>query len=109
MFNFTDKYTLPKLTDLINMSDINNMDWFGVTTYLWIELFGTWFFAMVIGVIGAGIYIKYDNVMFTMVYFLVFGLLLSQVLPFMFLTIIGIFGGFAVGILLYQVFISKNE
>lgn len=109
MFNYTGDYDFPDLTDLFEFGDIANADWLSMATYLWVAVFGNWFFAMVIGVIGAAIFIKYDNTMITSVYFIVMGLLFGAVLPFLFLTIIGIFAGFSVGILFYQVFISKNE
>ena len=91
------------------MSDIENVNWLGFTTYLWTAIFYNWFFAMVIGVIGAGVYIKSENATYAAVYFIIMGILFGAVLPFFFLTLIGIIGGFTVGILLYQVFISKEE
>ena len=109
MYNGSGNFSFPKLTDLFNVSDIEHVNWLGFTTSLWVAVFGNWFFAMVIGVIGAGVYIKYENATVAAVYFIVMGILFGAVLPFLFLTLIGLIGGFTVGILLYQVFISKEE
>jgi len=109
MFNWTGNYSFPKITDLFNMTNITDVNWLGFTTHLWVAIFGNWFFAMLIGVIGAGLYIKFENATYATVYFIIMGILFGAVLPFLFLTLIGLIGGFTVGILLYQVFISKDE
>jgi len=109
MFDWDGNITFPKLTDIFNVSDYTNINWLDMFTHLWIVFLGNWFFAAVVGAIGAAVYMKYNNAMVTVAYFIVMSILLGAVLPIIFLTIIGIVSGFAIGILLYQTFISKEE
>jgi len=109
MFNWSGNFTFPKLTDVINVSDPANIQWMDIFTYIWIVFLGNWFFGMVIGVIGVALYIKFDKPVPVIVFYIVMALLFQAVLPGILLTIIGILSGFAIGILLYQVLISKGE
>lgn len=119
MFNWTDNVTLPKITDVVNTSNMPG-GLLRMFTDIWIWCFGGWFFAIIIGVIGASLYVKYDNVMVPVAWFLVsIGLLggaggifaVDTNLPsaVMFVYIIGIFAAIALGVMFYKMFVSKNE
>lgn len=118
MFNYTENITLPKLSDVINTSSfpINFMQ---VFTYAWVWFLGGWFFAGVIGVLGAALYMKYDNVMVPVAFFVLMMVFLGPVMNVEpigpipsaegFVYLIGLFAAFAIGITLYMLFISKRE
>jgi hypothetical protein len=109
MFDWANETYFPKLSDLFNTSDIENVNWFDMFTYLWVSFLGTWFFASVVGAIGAALYIKYENAMVTVAYFIIAAALLNIVLDQVFLLILGLMTGLTIGILLYHAFIAKEE
>jgi len=109
VFDWANKTYFPKLSDLFNMSDLSNTNWLDIFTYIWIAFLGSWFFGMVVGAIGAALYIKYNNAIVTIAYFIIASALLSAVLPSIFLFIVGIIVGLVIGVLFYQAFISKEE
>ncbi len=98
--------TFPKLTDLINVSD--PLNWTRLFTYGWFEIFGVWAIAMFVGVIGGALYMKYDNALGTMIWFIIMGIFLGGLLDAGVLYIFGVISMFILGFLLYQVFISKR-
>ena len=109
MFNWSGNYTFPKITDVINISDPSNINWLDIFTYLWIVFLGNWFFGLVIGAIGCALYIKYDKPLPVIAFYIIMVLLFQAVLPGILLTIIGVFSGFAIGVILYKIFISNTE
>ena len=98
--------TFPKLSDLINVSE--PLNWTRMFTYAWTDIFGLWFFAMVVGVIGGALYMKYDNALGTFVWFIVMGIFLGSIINAGILYIFGILCMFILGFLLYRVFINKR-
>ena len=118
MFNWTNNITLPKITDVINTSDMPN-GIANIFTYIWIWFLGGWFFAIIIGVIGAALYVKYENIMVTIAWYVVAigflggttGILsveTSVPSAVMFAYVVGIFAAVGIGILLYRFFVDKN-
>ena len=107
MFEWVNDTSFPKLTDIFNYSDFENINYFDVFTHLWVSLLGQWFFGMLIGAIGAALYVKYNNAPITLVYFLVMSLLFSAVLPAMFLFLVGALSGILIGIAIYLTFIKE--
>lgn len=105
MFNWTNT-TLPKLTDILNNNSRNILQ---VLTYSWVIFLGAWFFAAVIGIIAAALYIKTRNVITPVVFFAVCNLLLGAVMPTNFLYIVGLIIAFSLGFMLYQFYVSKEE
>jgi hypothetical protein len=91
--------TLPKLTDKINAT---SQDWSGLMTYSWTQFLGIWFFAFVIGIIGAGIQVKYKNMTVTAGYFIVMIALFSVVLKDVG-YIFGIMIALVIGFLLFYI------
>ena len=109
MFNWSNETYFPKLTDLFNLSDLTNINWLDMFTYIWIAFLGSWFFGMLIGTIAAALYIKYDNAIVTIAFLIIASAILNAVLPSIFLFVIGIISGIVIGVLFYQAFISKEE
>jgi uncharacterized membrane protein YagU involved in acid resistance len=119
LFNWSSNITLPKLTDVINASQTPPYPVLQIFTYIWIWFLGGWFFAGVIGVIGAVLYEKYENVMVPIAFFVVmmvfFGPLLraSPVMSSLpsaeyFSYILGLIIAFGIGLTLYMFFRGKN-
>jgi len=117
MFNLSDNITLPKIGDYINTSHMPP-DIFGIFTSIWIQAFGGWFFAFIFGIIGAALYIKYDNPVVPVVFFIImvilFGDVINATMPGVpsaniFVIFIGLIAAFTVGFMLYQLFVSKEE
>jgi len=118
MFNWTENISLPKLTDVLDPSDVP-MNFMRVFLEAWILFLGGWFFAALFGALGAALYIKYDNAMVAVSFFIVMftlcgGVLIAEpvgALPSaaIFLYIIGLLSTFVVGFVLYQLFVSKKE
>lgn len=121
MFNLTDtNISVPKLTDVINSSEFppNVLQIF---TYVWVWFLGAWFYAAVVGAVGAALYIKYDNAMVPIVFFMVMFLLLGGTSGVLFVStntmpsaaifvyLIGILASFVVGLTIYMLLISKRE
>lgn len=118
MFNWSNVTDLPKLTDVLDPSDIPmNFMWLFIEA--WILFLGGWFFAAVFGAIAAALYIKYDNGMVAVAFFVIMftlcgGVFLAEpagALPSaaVFLYIVGLLCTFVVGFVLYQLFVSKKE
>lgn len=118
-FNWSSNITLPKLTDVINTSDtpINIMRIF---TYLWVWFLGGWFFAGVIGVLAAALYVKYDNAMIPAVFLILSVILLGGVFSAVPVTggmptaeairfILGVIIAFVIGLAFYMVFVNKGD
>jgi len=61
------------------------------------------------GFLSAALYIKYENAMVTVAYFIIAAALLNIVLDQVFLLILGLMTGLTIGILLYHAFIAKEE
>ena len=108
---------IPKLTDVLKTSD-TPMNYLQIFTYPWIWFLGGWFVAMLVGALGAALYIKYDNVMIPAVFFILMALFFGGVLAVdpagpvpaadIFLTIIILLSAFAIGFLLYKLFVKKG-
>ena len=122
MFNLTNNITLPKIGDVINSSSLSGggaPNILQIFTYLWVFYMGGWFFAAVFGIIGAALYIKYDNAVVPVVFFIIMMMLFGGVFTAIpgaglvsasgFMFIIGIIIAFTLGFLLYQFFISKED
>jgi len=119
MFNWSENISLPKLGDVINGSDMPP-DIFRMFTYLWVYYLGGWFFATLIGAFGAALYIKYNNTVIPVVFFIVSIILLggtggiffveTEGLPDVsyFVYIIGIIAAYVFGTLLYMLFVEKE-
>jgi phosphotransferase system glucose/maltose/N-acetylglucosamine-specific IIC component len=109
MFDWANKTYFPRISDLFNMSDLSNMDWMDMFTYIWVAFLGPWFFGILIGTIAAAIYIKFNNAIVAIAFLIIASALLGVVLPVEFLFIVGLLAGIVIGILFYQAFISKEE
>lgn len=119
MFNWSENITLPKLGDVINSSD-TPPNILQSLTYLWVYYLGGWFFAGLIGAIGAALYIKYNNTVVPVVFFIISIILLggtggvffeeSGGIPSAsyFVYIIGIIAAYVFGTLLYMLFVGKE-
>lgn len=119
-FNWSASVDFPKITDVINGSE-SPPPVLQMTTYVWIWFMGGWFFAALIGAFGVGLYMKYENVMVTISFFLIMLILLggtsgiffaeSGGIPSaeIFVYIIGIFSAFGIGALLYRLFIKGGD
>lgn len=105
MFNWTNT-TLPKITDYLNNTSRNPVQ---LLTVAWVDMFGGWFFAGILGVIASALYIKTKNVVVPIVLFAVGNILLGAVIPVSFVYIVGLIVAFSIGFILYQFFISKEE
>jgi len=119
MFNWSDNITVPKITDIFNTSDIpfNILQLF---TYAWIWFLGGWFIAGVIGVLGGALYLKYNNAMVPLAFFIVMMAVFGGVLQATptisglpsaegFMYILGLIVAFGIGIILYMFFINVRE
>ena len=120
MFNWSDNITVPKITDLFNETSDVPFNLLHMFTYVWIWFLGGWFIAGVIGVLGGALYIKYDNAMVPIAFFIVmmsvFGGVLSatplmsglpSAEPFKFL--LGLIVAFGIGISLYLFYVNSKE
>lgn len=118
-FNWSDKITIPNLNDIINTSD-TPINILRVFTYLWVWFLGGWFFAGVIGVLAASLYVKYDNAMIPAVFLILSVILLGGVftatpvssgLPAAEVVrfILGVIIAFVIGLAFYMVFVNKGE
>ena len=105
MYNWTNT-TLPKLVDVFNNTSRNPTR---VFTYAWVEFLGPWFYGIVIGVLAAALYVKYQKPIVPIVFFVVMSLLMYRVMPSGFIYVVGIITGFVIGFLLYQLYVSKDE
>jgi len=118
MFNWTDNVSFPKLTDVLDIAD-QPMNYWRMFTYPWVFYFGGWFFAAIIGALAAALYIKYDNAMvpvsFAIIMMIFYGSVLRAepagdlISAEIFVLLVGILCAFAVGFLLYQLFVSTEE
>lgn len=119
MFNYTENITVPKLTDIFNNSSDLPVPIFQMFTHAWIWFMGGWFFAAVIGVIGAALYEKYDNVLVPTVFFMItlafFGPVLraTPLLSGMpsaeyFTYMLGLLVALGIGLSFYRLFINKK-
>ena len=106
MFNWTNT-SIPKITDIID-PDLG-FNFFNLFTQIWVNFMGPYFYGAIIAVLGIGIYIKYNNATVAVVYFIIMNLLLATVMPSIVSYLIGILGSITIGILLYQLFVSKTE
>jgi len=89
-----------------------------VFTYAWVWFLGGWFFAIVIGVIAAALYEKSSNMMVPVVFLVLMLVFFGAVLGATPLNgmpaanvavdIIGALCAFAVGFLVYKLFIKKE-
>ena len=120
MYNWTQNISLPKLSDVLNGSDVP-MNFMQIFTYAWVWFLGGWFFAALIGAFGAALYIKYDNPMPAVVFFIISILLLGGTGGIFFVStpnmpdasvfvyIVGLLSAVTIGIVLYMLFVSKKE
>jgi hypothetical protein len=118
MFNWSNiTPDIPRITDVLNTND-TPMNVLRLFTYPWIWFLGGWFIAMIIGAIGAALYIKFDNVMYPAVFFILMAIFFSGVLSAepagpipsagVFIYIIVLLAAFCIGFLLYQLFVKKG-
>ena len=119
MFNWSENVTLPKLEDALGNDTPPNI--LRMFTYPWILLLGGWFFAALVGAFGAALYIKYNNAMVPVVFFILCilffggtgGIFFTETegLPdvAIFVYIIGLIGAYAIGTVLYMLFVDKGE
>ncbi len=98
--------SIPKLTDYFN-DTTTTIDFARMFISPWIYFFGSMFWGILFGAIGAGLYMKSQNIYVTLGYFIVVVSLGYQLFPQELLTIIAIICGLAMGFLLFQLFISK--
>ena len=105
MFNLSNDTVLPKISNVLNNSSLNPAR---VFTEPWILFMGGWFFALVIGALSGALYIKYENALVPIVFFVICSLLLSPVMPDGFIGIVGIIAGFAIGFLLYKLYVKEE-
>ena len=105
MYN-NSNITLPGFTDFLNGSNPNVSRIF---LEPWIWSLGGWFFAWIIGLIAAVLYIKYDEPTVPIAFLVLIVILWRAVLPTEFIALVGLIASYVVGFLLYKVFISKNE
>jgi len=118
MFNWSENITLPTITDAINISDLP-VNVLRLFTYMWVWFLGGWFFAGVIGVLGAALYVKYDNAMvpgsFLIIMVILFGGLFTATTGTpvasaeIVLYVIGMLVAFVIGMGLYMLFINKGD
>jgi glycerol uptake facilitator-like aquaporin len=107
MFNWTN-VSFPKITDVFRLGE--DINFYDVFFYVYIQVLGIWFFAFILGAIGGAIYIKTENTAVTAAFFIIATVLLGGiypvgVLPNIFVYIIGLFVAFILGLLLYNFFI----
>jgi hypothetical protein len=116
MFNWSNiTPDIPRLTDVINGSG-GPIAVLRLFTYPWIWFLGGWFIAMIIGALGAALYIKYDNVMVPAVFFIIMSILFGGVLSAdsggylgsadIFMYIVILLAAFCIGFLLYKLFVK---
>lgn len=118
MFSWGDNATVPRLSDVLNGSE-NPPNMLRLFTYPWVFYFGGWFFAFLIGALGGALYVKTNNVIPSVVLFIVFLIFFGEVLaaePYgampsadVFVTVIGIFCSFAVGFVFYRLYVGREE
>jgi len=118
MFNWSENITLPKLTDVLDTSDFP-FNILQIFTYAWVWFLGGWFFAGVIGVLAAALYVKYDNAMVPSVFLILMTILFGGVFTAspvgdiptaeIFRFVIGVIIAFVIGIGLFMVFVNKGE
>ena len=119
MFNWTDNVSIPKISDL-NWSE-TPPDVLRIFTYVWVLYLGAWFFAAVIGVIAAALYVKYENALVPAAWLIISLSLLGGTSGVLFQStdtmpsaaplvyIFGLIVAFLIGIVFYMVFVSKRE
>lgn len=105
---------LPKLSDIIDPSEGVPFNMLQLFTYAWTWFLGSWFFALIIGIIGGSLYVRSNNAVYTSVYFVLMAALFTTVLnaspigdlpsTAIFMDIIGIFVAFAFGFLIYGLY-----
>jgi len=99
--------TLPKLTDyLTNHSVIN---WARIFVDPWLNLFGSFFWGVIICVFGMVIFLKTERIEPMIAWFILTAALGGVLFPDGLLYLLGITAGIVVGFLLYRVFISTKE
>jgi hypothetical protein len=86
-------------------------------TYAWIWVLGGWFFAAVIGALAAALYIKYQNAMVPIIFMLLMVIFYGSVLTAVplgfpsaegFVYIVVVLAAFAIGFMLFRLFIGKR-
>lgn len=116
MFNWTYNISIPKVTDVINTSHFP-MNFMQIFTYIWVWFMGGWFFAGVIGVIGGALYIKTNNVLSTVAFYIIMVVLLTPVLRATgttiisaegFIYMVGLIVGVAIGFSIYKLMIYNK-
>lgn len=119
MFNWSDNVTLPKISDL-NWSQ-TPPDILRIFTYAWVWFLGAWFWAACVGVVGAALYVKYENALVSAAWFIVSFALMggtsgvlfasTDTMPGagIFVYIMGIIVAFLLGITFYMLFVSSRE
>lgn len=105
---------IPKITDVINPDEGFPPDILQLFTHPWVWMLGGWFFAFIFGIFGAALYIKSNNVMYPIIFFIVmmalFGTILSATpvgdMPpaTIFVDLLGVFSAFGIGFLIYQLY-----
>jgi len=98
--------SFPKISDFFNLS--NNTNMFRMFTDAWTTVFGIWFFAMVIGVIGGALYVKTESTIGTVVFYIVSTLLLGSILEPSFVYFAGIICMLSIGFVLYMLFVRTE-
>lgn len=119
MYNWTNNVTIPKISDLNWTRTPPDVTW--VFTYMWIWFFGAWFFAAVIGVIAAALYVKYENALVPVAWLIISVSLLGGTSGILFqstdtmpsaaplIYIFGLITALLIGIVFYMLFVSKRE
>ena len=119
MFNWTENISVPKISDLDWSKTPPDVLW--VFTHVWVWFLGAWFFAGVVGIIGAALYVKYENALVAAAWYIISLSLLGGTSGILFestdtvsdasplVYILGLIVAFLIGITFYMLFVSKRE
>jgi len=73
------------------------------------NLIGNYFYAIFFGFIGGAVYMGTGNIGATLVYFLLLGIFMSMVIPYLVLMVIGIISALIITSLLYYALVAKRS
>lgn len=98
--------TLPDITDYLNDNPVN----FGyMFVDPWLNLFGSYFWGILIIIIGVLIMIKTENTWSMVAWFMVATALGATIFPSWLLYFLGLIAGVSTGFLLYKLFMSDKK
>lgn len=73
------------------------------------DLIGNYFYAIFFGFIGGAVYMGTGNIGATLVYFLLLGIFMAMIIPFVVLLVIGILSALIITSLLYYSLVAKRS